>query len=232
MTEKLTIPPMRPIPTERRQQVRRALVVDYRRTLEQPHPRRERRRILLIAVALVSAAILGAGAYAGYVLTRPTQQLTIGCYNRDSLDADTAVVAADGRAPAAICASVWASAFRDRPQPSQLTACVLATGPVGVFPGDSDVCGRLGLAPYRPDTATQAQVRGLAATKDALVAAFAGSCLNEKKGREAARQLLDRHGFRDWRIEVSQPFTSARPCASLAFDEPHKTLILVPMPRG
>ena len=111
----------------------------------QHHPR----RILVLAAALTIAGILAAAAYAGYTLTRPViPVVTIGCYESDSLDANTAVLAAGTKSPVTACADKYGSAFPDSRRPAAFAACVLPSGSVGVFPGDttSDICKSLGLA--------------------------------------------------------------------------------------
>jgi hypothetical protein len=111
--------------------------------------RRYPRRVLVCVAALAVAGIFAAAAYAGYALTRPvTPVVTIGCYETDSLDANTAVLASGAHSPVAACAGKYASAFPDSPQPAQFAACVLPSGSVGVFPGDTagDTCESLGLA--------------------------------------------------------------------------------------
>jgi hypothetical protein len=109
------------------------------------HPR----RVLVLAAALTIAGILAAAAYAGYTLTRAaTPVVTIGCYDGDSLNANTAVIPAGKASPVAACAAVYASAFPHVQKPANFAACVLPSGSVGVFPGDAtgDTCKSLGLA--------------------------------------------------------------------------------------
>ena len=109
------------------------------------HPR----RIFVLAVAFAVAGVLAAAGYAGYKLTRPvTPVLTIGCYETDSLDANTAVLASGTHSPVAACAGTYASAFPDAPRPAGFVACVLPSGSVGVFPSDAgnDTCKKLGLS--------------------------------------------------------------------------------------
>ena len=74
--------------------------------------------------------------------------VTIGCYETDSLDANTAVLASGVNAPVASCAARFASAFPGSPRPASFAACVLPSGSIGVFPGDTagDTCKSLGLA--------------------------------------------------------------------------------------
>ncbi len=120
--------------------------------------RRYPRRVLVSVAALAVAGIFAAAAYAGYALTRPvTPVVTIGCYESDSLDANTAVIAAGTGSPVTACARTYASAFPGSQRPSNFAACVLPSGSVGVFPGDSpgDVCKSLGLSVARSSTQQQ-----------------------------------------------------------------------------
>jgi hypothetical protein len=200
-------------------------------------PRQRRpRRVLVGAVAVATAGVLAAAAYAGYALTQPATQLqSIGCYESDSLDADTAV-AAPGVSPVATCAAMWASAFPNSQQPASFSACVLQSGAVGVFPSDatSDTCKSLGLASLDQTSSAQQALRKFADVKQSLVAAFARTaCLNYGNARASVRTALDRHGLSNWRIQEGEGahgegFSSQRPCAGLAFDAAHQTIILVP----
>jgi hypothetical protein len=147
MTIRLTPPPERDFPAGRLQQRKEQLVSQISGASIATAPGRPR-RILVVAAAVALAGVLTAAAYAGYALTRPvTPVKTIGCYETDSLDANTAVLAAGTRSPVAACARKFASAFPDAQPPAQFAACVLPSGSVGVFPSTSaDTCDGLGLA--------------------------------------------------------------------------------------
>jgi len=108
------------------------------------HPR----RVLVLAAAIAVAGILAAAAYAGYALTHgATPVPTIGCYETDSLDANTTVLTSGIHSPVAACTRIYASAFPDAQPPARFAACVLSSGSIAVFPNDSgDVCKSLGLA--------------------------------------------------------------------------------------
>ena len=147
MSFRLTPPPERDFPPGRLQRRREQIVSEISATAAKPAPRYPR-RILVSVVALAVAGIFAAAAYAGYALTRPvTPVVTVGCYESDSLDANTAVLS-DTKSPAAACGRVWASAFPGSHRPSDFAACVLPSGSIGVFPGDTtgDTCKSLGLA--------------------------------------------------------------------------------------
>jgi hypothetical protein len=109
------------------------------------HPR----RILVLAAAVAIAGILAAAAYASYALTRPViPVVTIGCYESDSLDANTAVLAPGTKSPVTACAGKYASAFPGSQRPAAFAACVLPSGSDGVFLSDTtgDTCKSLGLS--------------------------------------------------------------------------------------
>jgi hypothetical protein len=146
MTEKLRIPDRRELP---------AAWIDGRRDYllaelaGRPAASRRRRRIVIGLVPAVVIALFVATAFTTYALTRkPTHLESIGCYDRASLSANTAVVSADGRDPVTICAQVWRQGALGADVPTQLEACVLQTGAIGVFPRSNggDTCGTLGLA--------------------------------------------------------------------------------------
>jgi hypothetical protein len=148
MSFRLTPPPERDFPAGRLQQRKEQLVSELYAT---PAVRTSRypRRIVVCVAALVGAGIFAAAGYGGYRLTRPvTPVVTIGCYETDSLDANTAVLASGVNAPVASCAARFASAFPGSPRPASFAACVLPSGSIGVFPGDTagDTCKSLGLA--------------------------------------------------------------------------------------
>jgi hypothetical protein len=107
-----------------------------------------RRRLLVFGIAIAVVLLLSAATYAGYVLTGAARPVTtIGCYQTDSLEANTAAISAGTKSPVAVCANAYASAFPGTPQPAQFAACVLPSGAVGVFPSTSgDTCKNLGLA--------------------------------------------------------------------------------------
>jgi|FLYL01.1.fsa_nt_gi hypothetical protein len=202
-------------------------------TSTRPNPLRAlgRRRILVLvgAVFLVAAA---------YVMFRPvTEPLTVACYGAANLDADIVVVdAPTGGDPVDACRPLWGpdgelgAQFGGSATPD-LQACVLESGAVGVFPtaSGSQVCTDLGLAVPASDSNGENQaVIGL---RDELVDAFLEQCLDVDEARAKVEEALARHGLEGWQVTVTQTFTEERPCASLAFDVPAKTIELVPVSR-
>ena len=141
------------------------------------------------------------------------------------------MVDADGRPPAAICAELWARGEVDtgtRAVPP-LEACVLRTGPVGVFPADPPgVCERLGLAPLRTEGYASATGR-VGALRDALKAQINPErrCLDEPAARGAAARELERLGMAGWTVRVEPgSFAGSRPCAAFGLLERERQVLL------
>jgi len=148
MSFHLTPPPEREFPVGRLQQRKEQLVSEISGAPVAPaqhHPR----RILVLAAAFVVAGVLTAAGYGGYRLAHPVAPVaTIGCYETDSLDANTAVLASGTKDPVASCARQYASAFPGDRVPASFAACLLPSGSIGVFPSDTTggTCESLGLA--------------------------------------------------------------------------------------
>jgi hypothetical protein len=238
MTDQLRIPKRRELPAEWIEGRREHLLGELAR---QPAAERRRRR-LVIALIPAMVVLLAATAFTTYALTRePTHLESIGCFDRANLEANTAIVSADGRSPIAICSEVWQEGALGKNVPKQLEACVLQTGAIGVFPSSgADTCGELGLAPLPASYAVEA--KRFAALRDAIVSQLgepaSGSskrgpqCVGEEAARTLVRQELDAHSFNDWQIEVAGgSFSAERPCAEPSFDTGDKVILLVPASR-
>ncbi|HEV2809909.1 MAG TPA: hypothetical protein VGV93_05875 [Acidimicrobiales bacterium] len=193
---------------------------------------RPRQRRRWIGPGAVGATLVLAAA--GYAITQSdaTQPLNIGCYEEANLQSATFVVAADGRPPTEVCAEMWPDGAGS-PAP-ELVACVLESGAVGVFPGTGDqTCNRLGLATLVDEYPSDAN-RDVLVLREALVDRFKEEpCLERDAAHRVVQEELDDLGLSDWRIEdgagiAGEGFSSARPCAGLAFDAPAKTVTLVP----
>lgn len=194
------------------------------------------RRLLVPLIAVAMLSVGAAGAFA-LVTQRATTTVGVACYAAADLRSDTAIVAADGRAPIEVCASAWASgAFGTRPAQT-LEACVLPSGVAGVFPAasDQDVCDMLGLAVLTTEASTLEDGRVLA-FKVAIVQRFDSErCLDREESSAIVREELDRAGLASWAIIVGpgvngEGFSSVRPCAGLAIKQAEQRVILVPGP--
>jgi hypothetical protein len=234
----LRVPKRRDLPAACVQQQRDFLLGELTRP---PRALARRRRLVLV---LVPATVILAAAtgFTTYALTRTPKHLeSIGCYDRASLSANTAIVDADGRTPTAICAGVWRHGALGPNPPKRLEACVLSTGAIGVFPSEgSDVCSTLGLAPLPASYAAQA--KRFARLRDTVVNRLgtpaSGSskrgpqCVREADAVAFVRRTLDDQGYGDWRVQIAGgTFTAARPCAEPSFDSGSKVVLLLPASR-
>ncbi|MDQ1443587.1 MAG: hypothetical protein QOI20_51 [Acidimicrobiaceae bacterium] len=191
--------------------------------------RRRPRGTALATVAVVGLA--GLVAATAYVNTRrPSRTLDVGCYAAPRLDADTFVVRADARTAVQACWRLWRSGrFSPAPTPARLTACVLPSGVVGVFPGGAEACARVGrpLAPAR----AQAEPR-VAALNERLDAAVRDApCMDEPTARGLVQSVLADVGLSEWTVVMARPYQAGRPCTTFAIDEPERRVTLVPVAR-
>lgn len=198
---------------------------------EHPRSRGLRWALLSSLGALVVGASMAAG---GYFLTQDevTHFESVGCFEESTPDGNVAIVNASGADPAEVCAGVWAEgALGSGGQAPPLVACVLSTGPVGVFPSlGEDTCGRLGLADLPSDYAATAEE--LAQLENSLAErSLLAGCLDRETANTVAREELDQEGYADWSIEEGpgpsgEGFTDAFPCADFIL-EPSKSRILL-----
>jgi hypothetical protein len=239
MTDQLRIPKRRDLPAGSLERQKEHLLSEL--ALQSSVERRRRRLALVLVPAAV--VLLSATAFTTYALTRtPTHLESVGCYDRENLEANTAIVDADGRDPVAICSQVWQQGgLGTGPRPKRLEACVLSTGAIGVFPSSAaDTCAKLGLAPVPGSYATEA--KRFAALRNAIVSRLgepaSGSsrrgpeCVGEGAARDLVRRELNAHGYSDWEIEIAGGnFSADRPCAEPSFDTAGKVVLLVPASR-
>ena len=198
-------------------------------------PRRPRRVPTRLAVVAAALALIGGGVAAAVALSASsgpvTHAATIECFATASVNASGAVVTASP-SPVAACTKLWSHGAVDHEHlraPGRLTPCVLKTGGIGVFPfATNQSCSNLGLRPANPgDTSRAGRV---AALQNALVNAFEQNCLGSAQATAAARTILDQRGFQDWKTATRGDRTAKAPtvCATLAFDEPTRTIIIIP----
>ena len=236
MNEELHIPE-RDLPAGRLQQRKEQLVSEL--SMWDRIARRRRRRFVLVLVPAV-IAILAVTGFTTYALTRePTHLETVGCFDKAALDADVAIVSADGRDPTAICAEIWQEGdLRGAPGPTSLAACVLESGAIGVFPSaGASTCETLGLADLPASYAVEG--KRFAALRDAIVEQLgepasgssrgSSKCVAEHEARALIRRELDTHGYGEWGIEVAAPYTAERPCTEVYFDGGKEVVELIPV---
>jgi hypothetical protein len=193
---------------------------------------RIRRRFYLLA--LVPA--VGAIAAAAWALTHgATKQFTVGCYATADLQAHTVIVPAGADGALETCRSVWRRGdFGVRAIPP-LQACVLPSGAIGVFPSPNQhACTQLHLTALTPTKAPppNRKVGSPIELKNDLVHTFLASrCMNEQQAVDTVNAEIRRLGLSEWRVQVNGRFTSSRPCASLAFDQDIRHVLIIPLPR-
>jgi hypothetical protein len=190
-----------------------------------------RRAWVLVPVALLALAA------ASYGLLREVREpLVIACYRRPSLSTDRATVPAAADAVAA-CRTMWQPGGpfnQGRGAPPPLTACVLDSGAIGVFPDTvgSDVCDRLGLSHPASGRGGQLETQALIALQNQLSTRFVSRCVHQADALAFAQDGLAKSGLTGWRVIVATPFTEQEPCASVAIDPPRRTVTLVPVPES
>jgi hypothetical protein len=182
-----------------------------------------------IGAAIVVLAVVAAAAT--WIVQRPSErQDTINCFASPSLEGDVAAApAAAGADPIAACRQVWLTgAFRNWGNPSSLAGCVLKGGDIGVFPGDPSVCDRLELPRLAEGGSGDPRVGEL---MDGLTLALTSpNCVDVAKAADLVRERLDQLGLEGWVLIAPATTVVDRPCTSIAFDPPAKTITLVPVP--
>ena len=193
MSDEPRIPSSRDLPPERLQRRKEMLVSEIAST-SAASARRVRRPI----VALAALVLLLATGFGTYALTRgePTHFDSIGCFEEADVRSNTTVIGNEAQDPIAACAELWRQGtIAPGGSVPRLEACVLETGAVGVFPGESaEVCNRLGIAPLSPEG--RAELRRLGELQTAIRERLAG-CAGASEARGLARTELDARGFAD-----------------------------------
>ncbi|WP_242901852.1 hypothetical protein [Actinomadura terrae] len=184
---------------------RRHLVEEISRPAGRRRIARRGRWIAGTAAALVVAG--GGVAVAGSLLGDGVEQtLATGCYARADLQADTTAIGTSTLDPIGECAGLWregAVGEGTRTAPP-LVACGMGKA-VGVFPGDSGVCRRLGLRPWRPLAgAEKARAQALGRLQKELVARFGARCVSERASVTFTEGRLAANGLTGWHVVTAE----------------------------
>jgi len=183
-------------------------------------PRRVRSRVLVLVVVVVLVAAM---LMAFVALHRVGTSLSIApvCYESDSLQAPNVVVTAGD--PKQACASLWAGGRFGRSVPD-FDVCVLPSGVLAVFPGESgSVCSRLDLPASSGDNSVERFV-------DALNRRVSARCFRLDQAAQIAKEELKRRRLAGWRILPGDGTADAvRTCASIGADPSARTIALVPI---
>lgn len=183
--------------------------------------RRVRRRVLLIALALVLIAAL---LMAFVAVRRVGTSLSIApvCYGADSLSAQKIV--ASGGDPQQACAQVWAGGrFGTRAVPD-FDVCVLPSGVLAVFPGEAgSVCRRLDLPASSGDNRVERFI-------DAVNREVSAACVGRDRALEIVNGEIATRGLTSWKAEVGAGWNDVNhTCASIASDSSTNTILIVGM---
>lgn len=196
-------------------------------------PRRRRPRWALVAAAAGAVAVVAAAATV-VIASHPDDPASIQCFASPQLSGDVAVVrATEGVAPVEACADVWRiGTFRpwSGGLAPALSACVLDNGSIGVFPGEPEVCDRLSLPRVATDGDPSATVRVVQLIDNLKAALAAPRCVDVASAADLVRGQLDQLGLVGWTLIAPASTEQGRPCASILFDPPARTLTLVPIP--
>jgi len=169
-----------------------------------------RRRVLLVAIAIALLALLLLGFAA---LRRQGTSLSIApvCFGSDSVHGPKVVAA--GGDPEQACATVWAGGRFGATAAPDFDVCVLPSGVLGVFPGESgSVCPRLDLPESSGDDRVERFV-------DSIDAQVSGACTGLEQAENIVNTEIAKRQFSGWTIAApTGGFDAARTCASIAVD--------------
>jgi hypothetical protein len=183
-------------------------------------PRRVRRRVLLIALAVI---LLALALMAFAVVRRGGTSLAVApeCFESDSLHARAVVAAGDD--PVHACADLWTRGAFGRGAAPDFDVCVLRSGVLGVFPGESgSVCGRLDL----PESS--GGDNRVARFSDAISRKVQGECIGFARAEQIISSELRDRRLSGWTIKRGVGgFDRARPCASTAVDGAKRTVVVI-----
>lgn len=195
-------------------------------------PTARRRRRLSIGAVVVGAIVIVGGSVGVAALLRsgqPTQPAQgIACRAAEDPRAD-AIVIPPSVDPIAACAEQWAAGTvgptKDVPP---LTVCIAVTGVVEVYPGDSEVCGRIGLV--NADAELTPDNLAVLALNDRLVEEInLADCAPAVDVAASAQRIANESGLVGWTVEIRDDSRDAD-CAKVALDQPTKTITVIKFP--
>ncbi|MDZ4826016.1 MAG: hypothetical protein SGJ13_06065 [Actinomycetota bacterium] len=194
----------------------------FERVVTGGRPRRDRR--VLVAVAIIIAIALGLLAF-GLVRRESPEKSLGGVVCHPSLDlTGSRFVSFEAGGAVDVCADAWERGLVGEGPVPNLSACILDTGVIGVFPGEAGTtCARLGLP--------------VALERDADLVNFGrdlGTTLNEECiGADEAIAVVEAK-FEEWGMDgwvvslgAGPPFDAEYPCASAAVDVDGREVSLI-----
>jgi hypothetical protein len=190
------------------------------------------RRSLYLGIA--AAAILAATAATWFLSTRSIETLSVVCFESVDLDGHRSGLSETVTPQPEACQAPFQDGRLtfDTSRPGYvppLTGCVSDNGSLYVLPTDNqDICTALGLA--KPDpTQPPASLDDIGAAKEAITEyILSAECRPLEDTVTQVRRILDDNNLSEWQIQQN-PGRPGQPCASIAYDIPNTTIIVVPI---
>jgi hypothetical protein len=185
-----------------------------RRILETPvvgGPRnRGGSRRLVIAIA-AGAVVMATAAFAVLHRDRASNPTAILCYRTADLNGDRAALPA-AVDPIAVCGTPWSDGTFSRTGSPKLVGCVNSSRVAVVFPGDPDLCSRLGLAELAADRSVEQQA--VVDLQDRLAEIFSANCYHQAEALTEAQQVLDESHLAGWTVHLAEDFPPGLECGA------------------
>jgi hypothetical protein len=206
--------------------------------------RRARRRWAGPGLAALIAVAGGGGIAAYAIASHVTTHLAVTCYAAPSLQSHRLVVQVEPAGPVATCSRAWADGHLGPGPVPLLVACATPQGAAAVLPAPpgADVCGQLGLPALSagaaslssttpPSTSPPTAAAGTMppAVRDAIINDLRTTCASSAQAELALTKLLAKANVH-WTVVTPTPFPTGRPCASPAFDEDGRRVVLTGIP--
>jgi hypothetical protein len=106
--------------------------------------------------------------------------------------------------------------------------CIATTGVVEVYPGDTQVCGRIGLVNADPEL-TPDNVAVLALNDRLVEEVNAADCATAVDVRSSVERIVDESDLDGWTVKIRDDSQDAD-CAKVALDQPTKTITVIKFP--
>lgn len=183
---------------------------------------RSRRRPWLVGGGLV-VVVLATAAFAVLRISSVSDPTGVACMASTDPQGDV-VALAPSPDPIAACAVLWSSGTLGDGEVPPLSGCVNSAGLAAVYPADSEICGRLGLAELDPGLSDD-QV-SVVALQDSLAETFLTDCYDLDTALAEAQRQLDASGLTGWTVVNPEPFDETRPCAGVGIDPDGQQILI------
>lgn len=188
--------------------------------------RRRRRRRWVVVGGIAALAVGGVAAAALVRSGQPTHPEAGPLCRAEPRAGGDAYALAPGADPIDGCARVWATDWFDIGGGTvpALTACIGSNGAIEVFPGESDICDALGLAPADPALSPENEL--VVALQERLIMEIdLADCRPVADVLPAAQAIVEQSGLDGWSVVVG-PGSEAAVCTKTAVDSSTRTVVL------